>query len=223
MPEAEVMEQRRLAEAAMELARAYMGQHYSTLCQYEWSPPLCFAGALLPEFRTEVLLPRMREIWAALELLETTCPETSFPRKFAHELLWTRNVIVRETFIAAWEMDFKELPAEYVTRLKCLFANFGGSRIVELAFNHLNDIFKHTSSNNLKRVHRWSSLATSTLLRDEGHVGVTPTEDRDQMTAAELAETKFSFSEVDFSLGAAAAKAIEQDLPDKNKLKLLTQ
>eukprot|EP00971_Amphidinium_carterae_P082688 1635630-Amphidinium_carterae.1 len=80
MEEAEVMEQQRLSEAAMELGRAYMGQHYSTLCQYEWAPPLCFASALHAEFRTEVLLPRMKEIWTALELLETTCPEGSYPR-----------------------------------------------------------------------------------------------------------------------------------------------
>eukprot|EP00971_Amphidinium_carterae_P289083 5739997-Amphidinium_carterae.1 len=31
MVEAEVMEQKKLAEAAMDIARAYMGQHYGTL------------------------------------------------------------------------------------------------------------------------------------------------------------------------------------------------
>eukprot|EP00971_Amphidinium_carterae_P333889 6468887-Amphidinium_carterae.1 len=199
----------------MDIARAYMGQHYGTLCQYEWSPPLMFAGALHEEFRKAVLLPRMKEIWSTLEELETTCGEGSFPRKFALELLWPRNVIIREIFVAAWEMDFEDLPAEYITRIKGLFCNFGGSRIVELAFNHLTDVFKRTSSSNLKRLHRWSSLATSTLLEEHGHVQLKPTEDKQLVAAAELAEQKFALSELEFTLGADAAKSIEQDISFK--------
>eukprot|EP00971_Amphidinium_carterae_P259792 5154491-Amphidinium_carterae.4 len=199
MQEAERLEQQRLAEAALEIARAFMGQHYPSL------------PAQHDDFRKSVLLPGMKEIWSTLEELETSCAEGSFPKGFAHELLWPRSVIVREIFTGAWEMDFENIPAEYMTRIRALFCNFRGSRIVEQGFNHLTDEFKHTSSANLKRLHRWSSLVTSPLLRDHGHEGVRPTEDKSEVQEADVSEPKFCCNESDFSLGSGAAKAIEQD------------
>eukprot|EP00971_Amphidinium_carterae_P338824 6476345-Amphidinium_carterae.2 len=210
-----VQEQRRLAEALMELMRAFVAQHVPTMALHTSTPPLMLAP-LLSDEHSKATLARMRGLWELVERIETSYTADSFPRKFLKELLWTRSVAVRELFASCAECDWQHAPADMMARLEPLFRHWGGSRVVEQSFQKLTELVKTSSTQNLRRLHRWSGLATSNVITESGHRELQLLDGR--ADSADLEESRYRVTEEGFSLGAEAAREIaKENLPNQEK------
>ena len=122
-----------------------------------------------PEARNSAL-QTLKVDWDHIQALFHTSKYSAEVALFAKEMQFPYQSFVIETFYMLVEHEFKEpFSEELVTALRRFGRSLKSSVIDENAFNRLRAVSANSAANIMGRESRWSTLAHSTLLEDQGY------------------------------------------------------
>eukprot|EP00971_Amphidinium_carterae_P053754 1058577-Amphidinium_carterae.1 len=193
--------------AALLIMRKVSALELVTCSMLMWRPPYCFAGLLSSDPHVqEVCTQRLKEIYKALEMLETTSRAGEWTRRFLQDLHWPRSTIIRELFIAMSESQWI-MPADAKHMIMSIFSGHGCSKQVEEAFKV---VVQHTpASGKMNRMTRLATVMNSSLLSEYGQRELEPLPSQPKPTP--LSEDSMKVTIEDFSLGMDVAAALRED------------
>eukprot|EP00971_Amphidinium_carterae_P241149 4787549-Amphidinium_carterae.2 len=176
------------AAAAVLIMRKVAALELVSTSMFMWRPPYCFAGLLSDDADVRhTCTERLKLIYAALEVLETSSSTGSWTRRFLNDLHWPRSTIIREIFIGLAESKWST-PGDIKTMLTCIFSGHGCSKIVEEAFRV---VVQHTpASGKMNRMSRVATLMSSSLLAEYAQKEVQPLQSAGTETQVSEADMK---------------------------------
>eukprot|EP00971_Amphidinium_carterae_P352439 6492597-Amphidinium_carterae.2 len=195
------------AAAAVLIMRKVASLELITTAMFMWRPPYCLAGLLSAESaKREACTERIKLIFHALEVLETSSGSGDWSRRFLSDLHWPRSTVIRELLIGLAESRWS-VPEDVRNMLDAIFSGHGCSKVVEEAFKV---VVQHTpASGQMSRMSRMATLMSSGLLSEYGQKEVEAVSIAPKVEA--VTESSMKVSSVDFSLGSDVAAAIRED------------
>eukprot|EP00971_Amphidinium_carterae_P350131 6491398-Amphidinium_carterae.2 len=179
------------------------------------SPPMCFMPLLSEvEGRQASTLEGLKKCWQWLEKLELEANENEQTHTWLQNLVFVRDVWVRELLILLWEKDWLEVPPVVALQLKAFGGSFLSSLIVEEGFNEIRRVSSLHRGQKCEPSGAWHVFATGQVLKEHGRGGVDVTAEAEAAAARHTATLHYP-KDKDCSIPQQALEDLTAERPSK--------